>query len=65
MRLTSCVAEAVVRPAATAPIRPLAWEPSCAVSAPLKSKIIIIIIIIIVNKYIYIVLLLCESFSFV
>ena len=37
-QLGSGVAVALDRPAATAPIRPLAWEPPCATSVALKSK---------------------------
>jgi len=38
MWLSSCVAVAVARPGATAPIRPLAREPPYAVGAALKKR---------------------------
>ena len=38
MRLGSCIAGAVVRPAAATLIRPLAWEPPYAMSAALKRQ---------------------------
>ena len=36
MQLGSCVAVAMARPVATAPIRPLAWEPPYATGAALE-----------------------------
>ena len=41
------------RPAAVAPIGPLAWEPPCVMDTALKSKILIIIIIIVIFSLIY------------
>ena len=38
MGLESCVAEAVARPAAAAPIHPLAWELPYALDVALKRK---------------------------
>ena len=38
MRLGSHIAVALARPAAVAPIQPLAWEPPCAMGAALKTK---------------------------
>ena len=46
-----------LRPAATAPIRPLAWEPPYAEGAGLKRKKIIIIIIIIIIIVIIIIIM--------
>ena len=43
MQLASGVAVAVCRLVATDPIRPLAWEPPCAMSMALKRQKIIII----------------------
>ena len=38
MQLRSCVAVAMARPVATAPIRPLAWEPPHVTGAALKRQ---------------------------